>query len=178
MNILVSGKNMKVRDDVREYAEKKLEKFEKFFRSDIEAHLTVSHIKDKQVVELTIPLKNAGIFRVEEITDDMYKSIDFAVDKLTKQITKHKTALKKRYQSHDTIRFDYFPEYVLNEVETNLKIVKNKKFYIKPMDAEEAVLQMEMLGHNFYVFRNGETDEINVVYSRKDGSFGLIEPEF
>ena len=177
MKVVVSGKNMKARDDIREYAEKKIEKFSRYFNAEVEAQVTLSHIKDKQVVELTIPMKNGSIFRVQELSDEMTKSIDMAVDKLTRQIHKHKTALKKRFQSHDTIRFDYLPEFAFQE-EEKIMIVKNKKFPVKPMDAEEAVLQMEMLGHDFFVFRNGETDEINVVYARKDGSFGLIEPQF
>lgn len=179
MKVIVTGRNLSLSDAIKTHVESKLEKFDKFFRSDIEAHVTLSHNKRKnknvQVIEITIPLKNGATIRVQEESEDMYASVDMAVDKLSKQIVKHKTKLEKRYRSHDTIRFEQIPS---SNLEDKHEIVKTKKFNFKPMDPEEAILQMELLGHDFFVFRNGETDEVNVVYARKDGKYGLIEPEF
>jgi len=176
MKVIVTGRNMHVRDSLVEQVEKKLTKFEKYFRSDIEIHATFSHQKADQIVEITIPVKNGATFRAEERSGDMESSIDLAIDKLAKQITKHKTKLEKRYRGHETIRFEEIPSLGTAEPE-GPQIVKNKKFFMKPMDPEEAAMQMELLGHNFFVFRNRDTEEMNVVYSRKDGKFGLIEPE-
>jgi putative sigma-54 modulation protein len=175
MKVIVAGRNMEITDSLRKMVEEKLDKFEKYFKSDIEATATFSVQKNRQIVEITIPLKNGAMFRAEESSPDMYASIDMAVEKLQKQMSKHKTKLEKRYKGHDTIRFESIPDSnVVNPVENG--IVKTKRFPVKPMDAEEAILQMELLGHNFFVFRNGETDEVNVVYLRKDGKYGLIEP--
>lgn len=175
MNVIVAARNMEVSEALKKMVEDKLFKFEKYFKTDIEATATFSVQKNRQIVEITIPLKNGAIFRVEESSPDMYASIDLAVEKLQKQMSKHKTKLEKRYKSHDTIRFESIPEGNYG-VQAENGIVKTKRFAVKPMDAEEAVLQMELLGHNFFVFRNGETDEVNVVYLRKDGKYGLIEP--
>ena len=176
MKITVSGRNMKVSDRMRDQIEIKLEKFDKYFNSDVECLVTLSHQKTMQILEITIPLKNGAIFRVEENSEDMYKSLDLAVDKLGKQIKKHKTSLHRRFKSHESIRFDMIPDNG-NKEEGKRTIVKNKTFIMKPMDPEEAVLQMELLGHDFFVFLNGESNDINVVYIRKDGNYGLIEPE-
>lgn len=121
-----------------------------------------------------MPLKHGVIFRAEETSDDLYTSVDLVMDKLMKQMRKHKTKIEKRYHKHESIRVADIPEYEGTRSES--KIVKNKSFPIKPMDPEEAVLQMEMLNHDFFVFMNGDTDEVNVVYIRKDGNYGLIEP--
>lgn len=179
MKVIVSGKNMAVTDSLKENIEQKFGRFEKYFRTDVEAHVTLSYqdvktAKNCQIVEVTIPLKNGVIFRGEEYSDDMYTAIDKVVDKLKRQIDKHKTKIEKRYHKHDTIRFENIPD--LKEEAPEQKIVKTKQFAVKPMDAEEAVLQMEMLGHDFYVFMNHESEEINVVYIRKDGHYGVIEP--
>lgn len=171
---------MTVTDALREAVENKLLRFDKFFRNDVEAHVTLSYQRrpgkpqDRQIVEVTIPLRGGVIFRAEEHSDDMYSAIDGVVDILKKQIGKHKTKIEKRYHKQETIRFENIPEYPGEDVEP--RIVRSKQFSLKPMDAEEAILQMEMLGHDFYVFINHETEEINVVYQRKDGNYGLIEP--
>ncbi|BEP27906.1 ribosome hibernation-promoting factor, HPF/YfiA family [Helicovermis profundi] len=179
MKVNVTGRNLSLSEAIKNHVESKLEKFDKFFRSDIEAQVTLSHSKRKnknvQVIEIYIPLKNDAAIRVQEESEDMYASVDMAIDKLNKQIVKHKTKLEKRYRGHDTIRFEQIPT---SKEEQVLEIVKTKKFPVKPMDPEEAVLQMELLGHAFFVFRNGDTEEINVVYARKDGKYGLIEPGF
>jgi len=176
MKLIISGRNLKVSDRMKEQIEIKLERFEKLFNDEIEAHVTLAHQKTRQILEITIPLKNGGILRVEESSDDMFKSLDLAVDKLAKQIDKHKTNIKKRYQSNDSIRFDEAPAEV-TQVENQKTIVKNKSFIMKPMDPGEAVLQMELVDHTFFVFLNSETNDINVVYTRRDGYYGLIEPE-
>jgi putative sigma-54 modulation protein len=174
MNVIVSGRNIEVTNALKEAMTIKLEKFEKYFRRDIDAKATMSVTKGRHTVEVTIPLFNGVILRAEESSNDMYVSIDRVVDKLSAQLRKYKTKLEKRYHANDTIKYESIP--VHEEESQELKIVKTKKFPVKPMDPEEAVLQMEMLGHDFFVFRNGETDEINVVYQRKDGEYGLIEP--
>ncbi|WP_202708685.1 ribosome hibernation-promoting factor, HPF/YfiA family [Sporosalibacterium faouarense] len=175
MKITVSGKNMDVTDALRNTVEKKLNKLEKYFNEDVEVNATVSVEKNRHIFEVTIPFTK-NILRAEEITDDMYASIDRSVDILERQIRKHKTKLQKRFHNGDTIRFENVS--LLQEEDDEPKIVKTKKFAMKPMDEEEAVLQMELIGHSFFVFRNAETNEVNVVYKRKDGDYGLIEPEF
>ncbi len=177
MKVIVSGRNIDVTPAIRTQIENKLEKFDKFFKSDVEAHATVGSTKGTGSIEITIPLKNGAIIRAEEQDGDLYAALDMAVDKLSKQIKKHKTKLEKQYRSHDTIKFDAIPSLEAGETEVSHAIVKNKSFPVKPMGPEEAVLQMELLGHNFFVFLNGDTDEVNVVYARKDGKFGLIEPQ-
>jgi len=174
MKVNVTGRNLVITDAIREQVEKKLSKFDKMFNSDIEASATFSVQKNKHIVEVTIPLKNGALFRAEAISDDMYMSIDEAIDRISKQMKKHKTKLEKRFHSNDSIRFEEIPDTVEPIVESS--IVKTKRFGVKPMGPEEAVLQMELLGHDFFVFLNGDTEEINVVYKRKDGDFGLIEP--
>lgn len=174
MNVIVSGKNINVRPSTRSYIEEKLEKFDKYFKMNIDAQVTLGVEKDRHTVEVTMPLKNGVIFRAEETSEDLLTSIDLVIDKLSKQMRKHKTKIEKRMHKQEGIRVASIPSYEGEEEET--KIVRTKSFSVKPMDPEEAVLQMEMLGHNFFVFRNGETEEVNVVYIRKDGDYGLIEP--
>ncbi len=174
MKIIVSGKNLEVTNALRDQVIGKLEKFSKYFDDDIEAQATLSVEKNRQIIEITIPL-NGTILRAEEETQDMYTSIDNAINKLQKQIGKHKTKLENRYRGHNTIRFENIPT-ARKEPEDEMNIVKTKRFAIKPMDAQEAVLQMDLLGHNFYVFTNADTDEVNVVYKRRNGDYGLIEP--
>jgi len=174
MRVIVSGKNISVRPSIREYIEGKLDKFDKYFNSDVDVKVTLGVERNRHTVEITMPLKHGVTFRAEETSEDMYSSIDMVMDKLTKQMRKHKTKIEKRYHKHASIKTAAIPDY---EGETEDKqIVRTKTFPIKPMDPEEAVLQMEMLNHDFFVFLNGDTDEVNVVYIRKDGNYGLIEP--
>lgn len=174
MKVVISGKNQHVREDLKEVIEDKLQKFEKYFNSAIEAHVTLTHRKDRQIVEVTIPLKNGVFFRAEDSDYDVNVCIDRVIDRLSKQMKKHKTKLEKRYHAHDSIRFDLIPDH--KDDFATQSIVRTKKFPVKPMDPEEAVLQMEMLGHDFFVFKNANSEEINVVYHRKDGQYGIIEP--
>ncbi|STA91436.1 SSU ribosomal protein S30P [Clostridium cochlearium] len=156
--------------------EKKLEKLDKYFKPDIEAQVTLSVEKNRQIIEVTIPF-NGVILRGEEANEDMYASIDLVIDKLERQIRKQKTKLQKRMHG-DSLRFQFIPDYEGDKSKEESKIVKTKRFAMKPMSSEEAVLQMELIGHNFFVFENGDTGEVNVIYKRKDGNYGLIEPEF
>lgn len=173
----MTGKNLEITDALRDVTEKKLAKLDKYFKSDIVADVTFSVERNWKVIEITINLPGT-ILRAEETTDDMYASIDKAVDVLERQIREHKTKLQKRAQTGESIRFENIELLPKEERGREPKIVKTKKFAMKPMDAEEAVLQMELLRHNFFMFMNAETDEVNVVYKRKDGDYGLIEPEF
>ncbi|WP_416198609.1 MAG: Ribosome hibernation promoting factor [Sporanaerobacter sp.] len=178
MKINITGKNMEITDALRDVTYKKLGKLDKYFQSDVEANITYSVEKNRQIIEVTINLPGT-ILRAEESSDDMYASIDKAVDVLERQIRKYKTKLQKRYQNGETIRFENIQPLPQESQDTNKpKIVKTKKFAMKPMNTEEAILQMELLRHNFFMFMNAETDEVNVIYKRKDGNYGLIEPEF
>ncbi|AAK80791.1 putative sigma-54 modulation protein [Clostridium acetobutylicum] len=174
MKLIVSGKNLEVTEGLREAVEKQISKLEKYFKPEVEAHVTLSVEKNRQIVEVTIPF-NGVILRGEETNNDMYASIDIVGDKLERQVRKQKTKLERRKYS-DSLKFQNIPDYHKEEQEP--EIVKTKRFAIKPMSEEEAVLEMELLGHNFFVFQNGDSNEVNVVYKRKDGNYGLIEPEF
>lgn len=177
MKISISGKNMNITDALREVTEKKLGKLEKYFYEDVLVNATLSVEKNRHIIEVTIPFSGV-IIRAEESSDDMYQSIDKVVDVLERQIRKHKTKLQKKNKGLETIRFENIQALPQEDDDKEPKIVRVKRFAMKPMDAEEAILQMELLRHAFYVFRNAETDEVNIVYKRKDGNYGLIEPEF
>lgn len=179
MRIIVSAKNMEMTNALKNVVEKKLSKLEKYFDPNIEAQATLSVEKNRQTIEVTIPF-NGIILRGEEVNDDMYASIDLVIDKIERQIRKQKTKLAKRTHT-DSLRFQSitsFSEDGNDDEDKESKVVKTKRFAFKPMSTEEAVLQMEMLGHNFFVYENADSEEVNVVYRRKDGNYGLIEPEF
>lgn len=177
MKIILSGRNISITESLRKQVEKKVKKLERYFEPETEAQVTLSVEKNRHIIEVTIPF-NGNVLRGEESTDDMYASIDLVLDKLERQIHKHRTKLAK------SIKQGAFKEKPLFIKDLDLdgysepKIVKTKRFAMKPMLAEEAMLQMELVGHSFYVFANAETDEVNVLYKRKDGNYGLIEPEF
>lgn len=176
MHITVSGKNIVVTNALKEKINKKLSKFEKIFGADTEANATLSVERDRHIFEVTIPF-NGIILRGEEATDDMYTSIDNVIEKLERQIRKQKTKLERKLKDYN-LRFDTLFDNVPDEEDAEVEIVKTKRFAIKPMPAEEAAMQMELLGHSFFVFSNSDTEEVNVIYKRKDGNYGLIEPEF
>jgi len=176
MRIRVSGKNIEVTNALRERVEKKLSKFEKYFNPDTEANATLTVERNRHIIEVTIPF-NGVILRGEEATEDMYTSIDNVVEKLERQIAKYKTKLERRIKD-GSVRFENFSFNQEEDDDEEPRIVKTKRFAMKPMPVEEAVLQMELLGHNFFMFYNADSDEVNVVYKRKDGDYGLIEPEF
>lgn len=177
MKITVTGKNIDVTDSLRDTVIRKISKLDKYFNPDVEAQVTLSVQKNHHIIEVTIPF-NGIILRGEESTGDMYTSIDNVLDKLEKQIMKHRTRLERKLKENSLKMFDKQPGEADDEEEYNPSIVRTKKFAMKPMPVDEAVLQMDLLGHNFYVFQNAETEEVNVVYKRKDGRYGLIEPEF
>ncbi len=176
MKTIVSGRNMNVTDALRDTIQSKLGKLDRFFHKELEAQVTLSIEKNRHIIEVTIPF-NGSILRAEEATEDMYRSIDGVVDKLTRQLEKQKNKLENRINRYETIRFENIRVDEEDDTE-EARIVRTKRFLIKPMDSEEAVLQMELLGHNFFVFVDAETDDVNVVYKRKDGDYGLIEPYF
>lgn len=175
MKITVNGKNIQVTDALKNAVEKKISKLDKYFNPDVEAHATLSVQKNRHTIEVTIPF-NGVILRGEESSDDMYASIDLVEEKLERQIRKQKTRLQRRAHG-DSLRFQYIPDMKEDNDKGDINIVRTKKFAMKPMSAEEAVLQMEMLGHNFFVYSSADTGEVNVVYKRKDGNYGLIESE-
>ncbi len=175
MRIITSGKNMEVTDALRDTIERKIGKLNKYFQKDTEAQVTLNVEKSRHIIEVTIPFDGV-LIRAEECTEDMYTSIDKAVDKLERQINKHKTKLERRFRGSRLI-FENIEADGREDVERP-RVVKTKRFAMKPMPVEEAILQMELLGHSFFVFSNGDTDEVNVVYRRKDGNYGLIEPIF
>lgn len=171
MRITTTGRKVTLKENFKERVEKKLKKFEKFFDEDAEAHVTVTVEKDRQTVEITI--KNSGTFyRAEHTAVDMLFSLDDAIDTLMKQINKNKTRLIKRLKAG---AFDNEP-LIEQESESEFDIVKIKKFSVKPMDIEEAILQMNLLGHEFYTFINPKSSLVNVVYRRHDGKYGVLEP--
>ena len=175
MRITITGRNIELTEGLKAAVEEKLSKLEKFFAPDTDVFVTLSVEKERQKVEVTIPIKG-HVIRSEQSSNDMYVSIDMAVDLLERMIRKYKTKISK-YGKGELKFNDEFMEEDVDNHET-VTITKSKRFAIKPMDVEEACVQMELLGHNFFVFRNAETFEVNVVYKRKDKTYGLIEPEF
>lgn len=174
MKITITGRKVNLRDSFKERIEKKLMKFNKFFGEDADANVTVSVAKNHQTVEVTI--KDSGyIYRAEETCTEMEEALDKVVDRLAGQIRKNKTRLEKRIRTADFTMFE--PDAEAEEEETTFNVVKSKHFTVKPMDVEEAILQMNLLGHMFYMFRDTETNDVNVVYRRKDGDYGLLEAE-
>lgn len=174
MRFTITGKNIEVTEGLRSAIEEKIGKLDKYFSNETEAMVTLSVEKERQKIEVTIPVKG-NIIRAEEVSNDMYVSIDLVEEIIERQLRKYKNKIVESKQA----AADFNRQYVDNDYdeEPEIKIVRSKKFGIKPMDPEEACIQMELLGHNFYVFSNSETDEVNVVYKRKNGTYGLIEPE-
>ena len=176
MEVKVFGKNLEVTDALRQYAEKKVGKIGKFFAQEPPvAQVTFSIERGVHIVDITISI-NGLLLRGEEKSSDMYSSVDGAVEKIERQIHKYRTKINRRLREENRI-ISPTPKGT-EEVIAEPKIVRTKRFAIKPMHAQEAVMQMELLGHDFFVFFNSEMEEVNVVYKRKDGNYGLIEPEF
>jgi ribosomal subunit interface protein len=178
MNYNIRGENIEVTPAIREYVEKKVAKLERYFSETPEAKVNVNlrFNQDKtSKVEVTIPMPHL-VLRAEETNDDMYAAIDLIVDKLERQIRKHKTKVNRKFREKgdNVVTFTPVPENVDYD-EDELEVVRTKRFDLKPMDSEEAILQMNLLGHSFYVFTNADTNRTNVVYKRKDGRYGLIE---
>ena len=174
MKFIISGKNIEVTEGLRKAINEKLGKLERYFTPETEIHVTLSVEKERQKIEVTIPVKG-NIIRSEQVSSDMYVSIDLVEEVIERQLRKYKTKIVNKQQgtgnSQKTFVEDDFIE------DEDVKIIRTKRFGIKPMYPEDACVQMELLGHNFFVFRNAETDEVNVVYKRKGNTYGLIEPE-
>ncbi|MCG0238708.1 MAG: ribosome-associated translation inhibitor RaiA [Firmicutes bacterium] len=172
MQVAVYGKNIEVTAALREYAQKKLNKLDRYLQEPADAQVTFSIERGRHIVEVTIPVRDGYLLRGEEATDDMYASIDLVVEKLEKQIHKYRSRFRRKGGPSQPGTPPAGPE----EAEGD-RIVRVKRFALKPQTVEEAVMQMNLLGHDFYVFTNAETGQVNVVYRRKDGNYGLIEPE-
>ena len=185
MKFIISGRNLEVSEGLKNSVIDKLGRLERYFTPDTEVNVTMSIEKERQKIEVTIPVKG-HIIRSEQVSNDMYVSIDLVEEIIERQLRKYKNKLVARNQGHPTsyapsgnsFRKEFFDSEEETTEDDEVRIVRTKKFGIKPMFPEDACVQMELLGHNFFVFSNAETDEVNVVYKRKDGSFGLIEPEF
>ena len=175
MKVTVIAKNIELTQALKEIVQKKISKLEKYFEVEVEAKATLSVQKSRQIIEVTIPF-NGVILRGEESTEDMYKSIDLVEDKLERQIRKQKTRLSRK--NNGSLKFAALNDSKLESIEEDDgSLVKVKKFGVKPMNSEEAILQMDLLGHNFFVYQDAESSKVNVVYKRKDGNYGLLEPE-
>lgn len=173
----IRGENVKVTQAIHDYAQKKLDKLERYFDQPLtNVKVNVKVYKVGQKVEVTIPV-NGTVLRAEETNQDVYAAIDIVVDKLERQIHKYKTRLnrKSRQVAKKSVDNYLVPPTNDEDKEETIDIVRKKRFDLKPMDPEEAVLQMELLGHGFFVFHNADTDETNIVYKRKNGKYGLIE---
>ena len=184
MKFIISGKNIEVTPGLKDTIEQKLGKLERYFTPETEIIVTLSVEKERQKIEVTIPVKG-NIIRSEQTSSDMYVSIDLVEEIIERQLRKYKNKLVARSQGHPTasssgnaFKKEFFEEETETSEDDEIRIVRTKKFGIKPMFPEDACIQMDLLGHNFFVFSNAETDGVNVVYKRKDGTFGLIEPEF
>ncbi len=174
MKFIISGKNIAVTEGLKTAVEDKLGKLERYFTSDTEVVVTLSVEKERQKIEVTVPMKGS-IIRSEQVSNDMYVSIDLVEEVIERQLRKYKNKIVDRQQASGNFQKAYLEkEY---EEDEEVKITRTKKFDIKPMYPEDACVQMELLGHNFFVFCNAETDQVNVVYKRKGNTYGLIEPE-
>lgn len=177
MKITIRGKNATVTDALKNYLEKRLTKLTRYFDSIQEAQVTVSTVGDNYAVEVTIPLNGGMILRGEDMSrENFFEAVDMVSEKLERQVRKHRTKLyrKFRHQGLKTLIAEMGED---NKKEDEPTIVKTKRFLMKPMPVDEAILQLNLLGHDFFVFSNAETGHVNVLYRRKDGNYGLIEPE-
>lgn len=174
MRITITGRNIDITDGLRSAVEDKLSKLEKYFTPDTDVFVTLSVEKERQKIEVTIPVKG-NIIRSEQVSNDMYVSIDLVEEVIERQLRKYKNKIVDKQQSAANFQKAYLDKDY--EEDEEVKIIRTKKFDIKPMYPEDACVQMELLGHNFFVFCNAETDQVNVVYKRKGNTYGLIEPE-
>ena len=176
LKVNVRGENIEVTSAIREYVEKKIAKLDKYLDQNVSAtaHVNLKTYPDKTAkVEVTIPLPYL-VLRAEETSADMYGSIDLVTDKLIRQIRKHKTKVNRKSREKGFDYVDFATDESDENEEKQIEIVRTKNIAVKPMDSEEAVLQMEMLGHNFFIYKDADTNDINIVYRRRDGKYGLI----
>ena len=174
MRFIITGRNIDITEGLKSAVEEKLEKLDRFFAPETEVNVTLSVEKERQKIEVTIPVKG-NIIRSEQVSSDMYVSIDLVEEVIERQLKKYKNKIVDKHQNAAAFAQEFVDKDYNDEDE--VKIIRTKRFGIKPMDPEEACVQMELLGHNFYVFFNSETEEVNVVYKRKGNTYGLIEPE-
>ena len=174
MKFVIIGRNIEVTPGLRDAVERKIGKLEKYFSEDTEIHVTLSVEKERQKIEVTIPVKG-NIIRSEQSSSDMYVSIDLVEEIIERQLKRYKNKIVDKHQNAGFFTDAYLDHDYMGEEE--IKIVRTKKFDIKPMYPEDACIQMELLGHDFFVFINAETDQTNVVYKRKGNTYGLIEPD-
>ena len=178
MKIIISGKKLELTDGIKTAIEDKLGKLERYLNPETEVKVTVSAKKSTQKIEVTIIPISGPIIRAEDSEENLYAAIDIVYDKLKKQIRRYKNKLQDKHQSKDeSIRFQMDEGIEEDDESLDIVIERRKKFDMKPMNPEEAVLQMELIGHGFYMFRNVDSDEISIVYKREDGGYGLIEHE-
>ena len=175
MRITISGKNIDITDGLRKAIEEKLAKLERYFTPETDIIVTLSVEKERQKIEVTIPVKG-NIIRSEQVSNDMYVSIDLVEEVIERQLKKYKNKIIDQHQAAGNFQQEFIEKEVEDDEE--VKIIRTKRFGMKPMYPEDACVQMELLGHNFFVFQNAETEEVNVVYKRKGSTYGLIEPEF
>ena len=174
MRFTISGKNLEVTDGLRKAVTEKLGKLEKYFTPDTEIIVTMGVEKERQKIEVTIPVKG-NIIRSEQVSNDMYVSIDLVEEVIERQLKKYKKKIIDRKQEGGNFNQEFIDKDF--DTDDSIEIIRRKTFGIKPMYPEDACVQMELLGHSFFVFRNAETDEVNVVYKRKGNTYGLIGPE-
>ena len=173
MRFIITGRNIDITEGLKSAVEEKLGKLDRFFAPETEVNVTLSVEKERQKIEVTIPVKG-NIIRSEQVSSDMYVSIDLVEEVIERQLKKYKNKIVDKQQNAAA----FAKEFVEKDYDDDeVKIIRTKRFGIKPMDPEEACVQMELLGHNFFVFCNAETDQVNVVYKRKGNTYGLIEPE-
>lgn len=177
MRITITGKNIELTAGLKEAVEERLSKLEKYFAPDTEVQVTMSVEKERQKIEVTIPVKGS-VIRAEQVSNDMYVSIEVVVETIERQLKKYRNKIITKQQNADKFFAEDFLAKEDLEDEEEIHIIRSKRFGIKPMYPEDACVQMELLGHNFFVFLNAETEEVNVVYKRKGNTYGLIEPEF
>ena len=172
MNTIITAKKMQISRSFTEYAEKKIDsKLGKFFGSEADAKITISEIKNQIVLELTVKYDNM-LFRAEQTALDKNDALDASIDKIIRQIRKNKTRVEKRLK--DTAFKEAFADNI--DEQYDFEIIKRKKFILRPMVVDEEILQMNMLGHDFFMFRDAETGATNVVYKRADGNYAVLEP--
>ena len=174
MKFIIVGRNIEVTPGLRSAVEEKIGKLEKYFNPDTEAHVTLSVEKERQKIEVTIPVKG-NIIRSEQVSNDMYVSIDLVEEIIERQLKKYKNKIVDKQQAASSFSKMYVENDYMDD--EDIKIVRTKKFDIKPMYPEDACIQMELLGHNFYVFCNAGTEQVDVVYKRKGGTYGILEPD-
>jgi putative sigma-54 modulation protein len=174
MRITMTGKNIELTAGIKQAVEDKLSKLEKYFTEDTIVNVTLSVEKERQKMEVTIPMKG-NIIRAEQESSDMYVTIDLVEEIIEHQLKKYKNKLVTKYQSGANLKKEFIEKETIDD---EVEIIRTKRFGMKPMFPEDACVQMELLGHDFFVFHNADTDEVNVVYKRKDNKYGLIEPEF